>query len=505
MPCSQVGILEHDVLEVLSLVRSMKNTFAPINRVPREVFSLIPEYCKTDEALVALTHVCRGRREQFVSRSSLWTSLDCTNVEKTRVYLKRSKASPLEVRLGEEECAHFLEDAFLLTVPHLGRLKGLSLSGSSNNLIQLVKHFGSPAPLLEKLKLNFTYIKTPVIQDTIFDGNFSSLRELRLSGVTANLDWTNFPNLVTFDLRHVPSNKMSVTRLLNFFERAAFLRKIYLHDAFPKSSDAPPGRAVSLPHLKYLNIVAQPAHTILLNHLLIPTGTSLNLEFDFNDNKPPISTYLPKTLKNLFHITSVNISFSLGMPLRLDGPRGTLYMLGSWVGVGPSPSVVDCRIFQSLSLFRISAAGRLAITRYRALASTKTEQSPVYQTLALMNNIRTLTLIDCLNLPFVFALNPKQNSSRTIVCPELEELVLYIRNKDRFCINELLEMVKERASSGAKLSIVTIIGFQVFVPGKEVFKLKNHVSRVEYGLDDSAPEWDALPTDVGGTGYESDW
>ena len=89
MPCSQVGILEHDVLEVLSLVRSMKNTFAPINRVPREVFSLIPEYCKTDEALVALTHVCRGWREQFVSRSSLWTSLDCTNVEKTRVYLKR--------------------------------------------------------------------------------------------------------------------------------------------------------------------------------------------------------------------------------------------------------------------------------------------------------------------------------------------------------------------------------------------------------------------------------
>ena len=180
-------------------------------------------------------------------------------------------------------------------------------------------------------------------------------------------------------------------------------------------------------------------------------------------------------------------------------------MLGSWVGVGPSPSVVDCRVFQSLSLFRISAAGSLAITRYRAPASTETEQSPVYQTLALMNNIRTLTLVDCLNLPFIFALNPKQDSSRTIVCPELEELVLYIRNKDRFCINELLEMVKERASSGARLSIVTIVGFQVFVPGKEVFKLKNHVSRVEYGLDDSAPEWDALPTDVGGTGYESDW
>ena len=72
-----MNLLEQDALEVLSLIRSMKNTFAPVNRIPWGVLSIIPDYCDTDYELVAFTHVCRGWREEFISRSSLWTSLDC--------------------------------------------------------------------------------------------------------------------------------------------------------------------------------------------------------------------------------------------------------------------------------------------------------------------------------------------------------------------------------------------------------------------------------------------
>lgn len=87
----------------------------------------------------------------------------------------------------------------------------------------------------------------------------------------------------------------------------------------------------------------------------------------------------------------------------------------------------------------------------------------------------------------------------------MEELVLYIKNKAFFCLNDVLEMVEERASSGAKLWTITIVGSQELVPVKEVFKLRNHVSRVEYRLDDMEPEWDIPPTDVDGISYESDW
>ena len=491
------------------MVRSMKNTFAPISRVPQEILSLIPDYCNPDGELVALTHVCRGWREQFISRSSLWTTLQCTNVEQTHVYLERSGASPLDIWLYEKEHPRFLNDAFLLTIPHLDRLKSLALCGSSNDAFQLTEYFSSPAPLLEDLELHFTCTETPVIWDAIFGGNLSSLRELRLSGVITSLTWTNLSNLTTFALRQVPSDKISVTQLLNFFEHAPLLRKIQLWGAFPNSSNAPPGRIVPLPHLKFLTIVAQPAHTILLDHLSIPAGASLKQKFDFSDDKSPIPTYLPKTftnLENLSHITSVNLSLNSGVLLRLDGPSGTLYVYGNWVGGGAcGPPAVGRRALRSLALLPISTMERLTITRCNAAPPNKVEKSSVYTTLLLANNLRTLALIDCFNLPIISALNPKQNRSRIAVCPELEELVLYIQNMDFFCFKKLLEMVKERASSGVKLSTITIVSSQEFVPAREVLKLRNHVSKVEYRLDDVEPELDALPTDTDGTGYDSDW
>jgi len=486
----------------------MKNTFAPINRIPEDVLSLIPGYCDTDEELVTLTHVCRGWRERFVSCSSLWAFLDCTSVEQTRVYLERSKTSPLEICLEEEEGATYLNDAFLLVVPHLGRLKSLTLFGSSDDLLQLTEHFGSPAPLLEKLDLNFTRPENPVVQDTLFDGNFSSLRELFLSGVTANLTWGNLSKLKTFDLRQVPGDKVSVTQLLNFFERAPLLRKIRLECAFPISSDAPPGRLVSLPNLKFITIVAEPAHTILLNHLSIPVGASLSQNFNFNDDNSPIHIHLPKTFRNLkhiSHITSINLSFNPGMNMRLEGSSGTHYMWGSWTGANPSQPSLDRRVLRSLTPFRISAVERFAIADCRAPPSTRTEKSPIYLTLLPMKNLHTLTLTHCLNIPFILALNPGQNASRTVVCPKLEDLVLYIASGGWFCIKELVAMVKERASSGAKLTAITIVGSQEFVSAKEVLKLRDYVSRVEYRLDDVVPKWDTIPADADDNSYESDW
>ena len=482
---------------MLSLVRSIKNSFAPINRIPQEVLSLIPDYCNAGEELVTLTHVCRGWREQFISRSSLWTFLDCASVDRTNVYLKRSKTSPLEIRFEEEEGTSFSSDALLLTVPYLSRLKSLYLSGSSDDLFQFTKYFTSPAPLLKELKLNFTCTETPTIEDVIFNGNLPSLRKLRLSGITANLAWEDLSNLRTFDLRQVPGNKISVTQLLDLFERTPRLRNIQLWNAFPSSSDAPPGRVVSLPRLKSLTINAQPAHPVLLDHLSIPAGASLSQRFTFSDDKSPIPTYLPKTLdnlKNISHIASINLSFDTGMYLRLAGSGGGLYMFGGWCGAGTSPPTVDPQVLRSLSLFNISTVERLKITFYNTPQQTETAgPPPVYTTLLLMNGLRNLTLTHCHNSPFVSALNPKHNASGTVVCPKLEKIVLHITDRRQFYMNELLEMAKERASGGAKLSTVTIVGSQRC--GPEALELRDYVSHVEYVLHDVEPEWDVIPAD----------
>ena len=504
------------------MVRSARNTLVPINRIPYEVLSIIPDYWADEDTedefddpaskhLITLTHVCHDWRELFISRPSLWTRLDCTNIEKTRVYIERSKSFPLKLYLREEPYGYyksFSNDAFLLTIPYLGRLGSLSLVGSDESFVELVEqHFNQPAPLLEKLFICF-HGHPFSITAAILDENLSSLRELSLHGVITDLPWKNLANLTTFDFRQVPSDEISMTQLLDFFERAPLLRNIQLLHAFPTTSDAPLDRVVSLSSLKKLRTIAQPTHSILLNHLLIPSGASLVLEFEFDNEFSPISAYLPKDLKNinnLFPVTSISLCYESGVTLRLDGPSGGLYVFGTWIGAARFPPVVHHLVLRSLHRFCISATERFTIAAYSAQLSLQAEKFPPYQTLLLMNALRTLVLIDCHNIPLIFALNPSRIPSGTLVCPKLEELVLCIRKGEWFCVRELLEMVKERSSRGAGLSTITIFSPQEFVPAREVLKLRDHVPCVEYRLDDVVPALDEIPNDIKGPRCECNW
>ena len=110
-----------------------------------------------------------------------------------------------------------------------------------------------------------------------------------------------------------------------------------------------------------------------------------------------------------------------------------------------------------------------------------------------MDDLRTLVLIECHNLPFILALNPEENPSKLVLCRNLEHLVLYFESQDQFHIKHLTGMARERASRDAKLSSITIIGLGELVPGKEVFKLREHIERVRYRVEDEPPDWDYLP------------
>ena len=79
------------------------------------------------------------------------------------------------------------------------------------------------------------------------------------------------------------------------------------------------------------------------------------------------------------------------------------------------------------------------------------------------------------------------------MCPRLEDLTLYVEKRDGFNIPELESMVKERASKGAKLRSITIVGLDELVSGKEVFRLREHVAHVEYRFEAEPPKWDSVP------------
>jgi len=476
----------------------MKNNFAPVNRIPGAVLSLIPNYWErretdTDEALITLTHVCRGWRELFISQPSLWTRLDFSNAGKTHAYVKRSRSLPLEAIIKKAEDETSLVDAFLPAVPHITRFKSLTITGTSDLLQSLTEHLTLATPLLEKLVINSTCKTAPVLDDLLFNRDLSSLRILSLGGVTTRLPWKNLRNLTTFELRSEPGNKITVMRLLDFFASTPHLRDITLRKSIPTSSNASSTRVVPLLHVKNLTIIADRAHSILLNHLCIPAGASLILDFEFICDKSPLPNHLPKTIKNLenvFRITTVNLYFDRGKKfVQLIGPSGSLCMYGRLDDLGMPSLNLDGRILQSLDYFPFHITQRLAITKYEALGPAKINKSFPYQILLRMMDLRTLTLTRCNNLPFILALNPVHNSPKVVPCPNLEELILYVKTRDAFNMPELMSMAKERELEGMGLQSVTIVGLGELIPGKEVFKLREHVPHVEYRFEEKPPRW----------------
>ena len=499
----QFDALERDASGLFDLVRSMKNTFAPINRTPPEILSLIPDYLEDDDRdknLIVLTHVCHSWREIFISRPSLWTRLDLGNVEKTQVYIERSKSIPLEIHLDPS----YEEEAFLLAIPHIRRLKTLSVHGDSDELLPvLVEHFSCPLPLLVDLKVNLEryYDDVSTLPHEPFNGDLSSLRELTLIGVVTPLPWRDLPNLTTLKLHDVPEHRILLTQLLDFFESAPYLRHIELHDSLPSSSNAPTERVVSLPHLKDLSINAERPHSILLNHLSIPARASLHLEFKFDNKHSQISSHLPESpgsLRNLSHITAVNLRFGpLERYIRLNGPSGELYILGTWSRGEEQPNVRASRVIQYLGQFDISRTRWLTITlcSYRPSNPARIAKSRLYRTLHCMEDLRMLTLIQCEYIPFVHALNPNKNPDKVVLCPRLEEIVIYTCLRNPLYADELVDMAEERALRGAKLSAIKLVGVDIVAGSAEgvSLPLSERAKCVEYKFDGTWPEWDTLP------------
>ena len=481
----------------------MKNTFALVNKTPPGVLFLIPNYWEDsdrDEGLIKLTHVCRGWREIFTSYPLLWTRLDCMNIEKTKTYIERSKSSPLEISLGQVGDMSYREEAFILAATHVSRLRTLSIIGLSptHDLPALAEHLSLPAPLLDRLNIDLICDQTPILPDGLFNGDLSSLRELCLAGVITPLPWRGLSNLTTFKLCRVPGDQILLTQLLDFFESTPHLRLIRLHDSIPNSSNVPAERVVSLPHLKEFNIIAQTPHSVLLNHLSIPAGASLRLEFTFSGRESPVTSYLPKSLDNLdnlSNITATNLCLgSAQRSVRFNGPSGDLYIIGNRTGGGAQPHAGTGRFLESLGRFYNSRNQWLAISLCGYQAGAPGRVTTYFRMLRSMENLRTLMLSQCHNLLFILILNPSKNTDGFVLCPKLEDIIFYIKHPDQLHLDELLSMAEGRASSGVRLAGITIVSTEALAPIKEVFQLRKHASRVEYKFDNAPPAWDALPT-----------
>ena len=456
-----------DAFEVLRLIRSLKNRLAPINRIPPEVLALIPDSLDTrdgDEDLIALTHVCQAWREIFISRSSLWANFDCTNADKTRVYLERSKSSPINLWLRRSYVLS-PSDPFLQIIPNsIDRLKSLFVWGTPKNLQDITAHLSHHAPLLERLDIDGGGSR-PGLTTALFNGDLPSLREFRLRRVHTQLPWRNMVNLTSFTWHCMLPDDFPIRHLLDFFESAPQLRNIDLYEATP-ASGGQDGRLVSLACLKRMDIIWGKPSSLLLSHLLVPVGAKLEILVHSVDRV--VEDHLPKSPDNLRNISSITkIRFEVDNNqscMQLSGPSGRLRIT--------SDLNLDCLPFESLARFDTSKTERLEIVN---ILDSFGGPPP-------LENLRILTLSRCKDPhDFMITLRPSSDTSGVMIYPKLEELVFVPHDAiEEFDIETLTKIAAERASRGAKLRTIRIIGGADKLNPGRVLELRKYVPHVEY-------------------------
>ena len=468
-------------MEVLRLIRSWRNTLAPINKIPPEILTLIPDFWDKDDydtegQVIALTHVCQTWREMFTSRSSLWTYLDCQYADKTRAYLERSKSSPIDVYIERDGCL-FPGDAFLeIDPPAIHRLKAMAIYGTAELFHDITTKLSHPAPLLKDLSIygGRELEHSPMITTPLFNGGLPSLRKLDLHCVRTNLPWRNAINLTSFALVRTQS-KISIKQLLDFFEGAPHLREVELRSVLLTPTDQN-GRLVSLTCLKNLTICWDRPISLLIGHLSIPVGADLTTELE---SYPRIEDHLPRSLDNLGNLSNfTKLHVCLRMRhsyIEFTGPNGEVRIASFDYGINTGSSMLA-----SLAGFDTSTTEHLEISYGDA------NSEDLRQALLPMKNLYTLTV----PLPvgvrsLARALDPGTDLSNVLICPKLEEFAVHV-GKDGFDIESVVGMAAARASRGAKLKFVRIVNREA-ITWMDTSELGKHVAHVEYdheGVDE---------------------
>lgn len=134
------------------------------------------------------------------------------------------------------------------------------------------------------------------------------------------------------------------------------------------------------------------------------------------------------------------------------------------------------------------------LSRTERLTITMDEYSPLlYRVLNITKELRTLFVNLYDNLPFLLVLNQNRHPSKQTPCLKLESIVLYVSDGGTLNIRELTDMARERVLRGVQLQSIAVIGGDRLVPEEAVFKLREHVVRVECHLERVAPVWNSIP------------
>ena len=210
----------------LATIREWRNSFAPINRIPTDILSLVPAYLPSQNDLFRTASVCRHWRGVLLTRAALWSQLFLANgADYTSTLLERAKGSALDIIAHRNVPVGIIS----LISPRAQQIKYLDFSkGRWKDIIAFSEFNSGRLPLLRTLKIEtYDWRGHPASPSSPFFGGSVNLERFVFGyDGPSPLSHFVFPNLTTFELSSLPIEEYSALYLLNFLKATPTLQTV---------------------------------------------------------------------------------------------------------------------------------------------------------------------------------------------------------------------------------------------------------------------------------------
>ncbi|KAF9792126.1 hypothetical protein BJ322DRAFT_15011 [Thelephora terrestris] len=481
--------MEQEIAAASFRLKSLINSFSPVNRLPPEVFTTILAHRWPGRDLISSTHVCRHWRTALLSSASLWAELRCAGEEQTFCFLQRAKTAPLHVYL-RPRFSHAALRTFI--APQAGRIESLiAYPMIALDTTALCRDLSNPAPKLRTLDIA-PHSASRHHLPTIFRGDLPELRRFSLERAAFDLTKFRTPNLTHFSLQYTAHGEPLMADLLEFLEQAPLLESLVMVAAGPLCDDVESydnlDKIVHLPRLSQLKLVGRSARSGIICHLALPVGADVTLRAGVMPSQDGITKhFLPSSLEHIPMARNVTvIRFTIDTAdvcsLHYIGPNGTIYIEASnAVAVEDGCFSYDAiRSFQPVSTIEVE---RILFNGFQGCVNQhEAFESPRFVAFRTMESLQSITLVDCPSQSLIAVLQPAKPE---VVFPSLRTLTIHLSPKNSFSAAGLEDLLATRKERGVPLDTLIFIAGDEHerIPDDLLVKFRRYVGEVEFRLD----------------------
>jgi hypothetical protein len=251
----QVLAIEEDLSKALLVVRSIRNTFAPINKLHPELLAYITTFFDDPLGGVAdctdlqffCAAVCRYWRNSLLAFPGIWSSVNTASARHMGLHLPRSKKAPLHVNYGRMTSRGVFEQRI---IPERHRLRSLTISLGPASHQDVAQSLLESAESLRTLGVRTTdqMFSIPATTMEAISQFARHIMILRLHDITTSLSSLKFPALakLTFLITTPTTRKPGAADLVKFLKQSPILEELNLR--LPESFKADkPADTVALP------------------------------------------------------------------------------------------------------------------------------------------------------------------------------------------------------------------------------------------------------------------